>query len=112
MRRAISSDTVSLSEGDATVDHPALARRCLGLVFLYHGLVPKLLLPDPLELSMIAAHPLPGDLQLFLYLGAGLEILLGLLLLSGRARWPLWVAGGLLVLPPREPCPIPTLDLP
>ncbi len=74
-----------------------LARLTVAAIFIYHGLVPKLLMRDATELQLLDAHGLPhGVLALA---GAG-ELLLGLLIaLLHRQRWPLYVAqAALLVL--------------
>ncbi len=74
-----------------------LARLTVAAIFIYHGLVPKLLMRDATELQLLDAHSLPhGSLALA---GAG-ELLLGLLIaLLHRQRWPLYVAqAALLVL--------------
>ena len=76
-----------------------LARLTLAAIFIYHGLVPKLLVLSPTELRMIDAHGLPHDMAA---LAGAAEILLGLALaLLRKQRWPLWTAllalGALLV---------------
>ena len=65
-----------------------LARLTVAAIFIYHGLVPKLLMRDATELQLLDAHGLPhGVLALA---GAG-ELLLGLLIaLLHRQRWPLY----------------------
>nr|WP_288466308.1 DoxX-like family protein [uncultured Pseudomonas sp.] len=74
-----------------------LARLTLGAIFIYHGLVPKLLMRDATELKLLDAHGLPHSLLLLA--GAG-EVLLGLIIVSLRQqRWPLYMAmAGLVVL--------------
>lgn len=80
-----------------------VARLSLALVFIWHGLVPKILWLSPDEVAMIAAHGLPAH-GLFApeiiarVAGIG-EVLLGLLLLllPGR-RWPLLLAAAALIL--------------
>lgn len=73
-----------------------LARLTLGAIFIYHGLVPKLLCKDATELRLLDAHGLPH--QLLAAAGVG-EVLLGLLiLLLRRQRWPLWAALAALIL--------------
>lgn len=73
-----------------------LARLTLGAIFVYHGLVPKLLYQDATELRLLDAHGLPH--QLLVAAGVG-EVLLGLLILLLRRRhWPLWTAMAALIL--------------
>lgn len=67
-----------------------LARLTLGVIFIYHGLVPKLLFRDATELQLLDAHGLSHSL---LPLAGIAELLLGLIiLLLRRQRWPLCVA--------------------
>jgi len=80
-----------------------LARLALALVFIWHGLAPKILWLSPDEVAMIAAHDLPDRLlfapELIAVVGGVAEILLGILLLTvRRQRWPLLVAGGVLLV--------------
>jgi len=79
-----------------------LARLALALVFIWHGLAPKILWLSPDEVAMIAAHGLPDHPlfapQLIAAVGGVAEILLGILLLTvRRQRWPLLVAGVVLL---------------
>ena len=73
-----------------------LARIALALVFIWHGLVPKILWLSPDELTMIQAHGLPAPEWVARIAGLA-EIILGLLLLWRRQRWPLLLAGVLLI---------------
>ncbi|KJU80075.1 DoxX-like family protein [Pseudomonas chengduensis] len=80
-----------------------LARLALALVFIWHGLAPKILWLSPDEVAMIAAHGLPDHPlfapQMIAAAGGIAEILLGVLLLTvRRQRWPLLVAGGVLLV--------------
>ncbi|WP_192980867.1 DoxX-like family protein [Pseudomonas sp. EggHat1] len=80
-----------------------LARLALALVFIWHGLAPKILWLSPDEVAMIAVHGLPDHPlfapQLIAAVGGIAEILLGVLLLTvRRQRWPLLVAGAVLLV--------------
>ncbi|MCE4070355.1 MULTISPECIES: DoxX-like family protein [Pseudomonas] len=76
----------------------AIARLALGLVFLYHGLVPKLLFLSPDEVRMIEAHGWPLSTQRIAEVAGAAEIVLALaILLLRRSRWPLWLAAAALV---------------
>ncbi|MCP1649209.1 DoxX-like family protein [Pseudomonas nitroreducens] len=76
----------------------AIARLALGLVFLYHGLVPKLLFLSADEVRMIEAHGWPLSTQRIAEVAGAAEIVLGLaILLLRRSRWPLWLALGALL---------------
>lgn len=76
-----------------------IARAALAFVFVYHGLVPKLLVRHADEIAMLratglSADRIPGALAL---LGVA-EILLGLcFLVFPFRRWPIFVALGLLL---------------
>ncbi|WP_315809052.1 DoxX-like family protein [Pseudomonas sp. C9-3] len=76
----------------------AIARLALGLVFLYHGLVPKLLFLSPDEVRMIEAHGWSLSTQRIAEVAGAAEIVLALaILLLRRSRWPLWLAAAALV---------------
>ncbi|OGB99958.1 MAG: hypothetical protein A3G35_15590 [candidate division NC10 bacterium RIFCSPLOWO2_12_FULL_66_18] len=63
---------------------PLLLRVGLGAVWVYEGLVPKLLTPSPELLALVARfQPLPGNPGAFLKAVGVFEILLGLLLIRG-----------------------------
>lgn len=71
----------------------AIARWFLAFMFFYHGLVPKILHPSPLELEMVRAHGtgLPHE-ELSVIAGV-LEILLAAAIVFFRqALWPLMLA--------------------
>lgn len=74
-----------------------VARMALALVFVWHGLVPKILGLSPDELMMIQAHGLPAPEWVARMAGAA-EILLGGLLLMRSRRWPVLLAAALLVV--------------
>jgi hypothetical protein len=78
-----------------------ICRFTVAFVWLYQGLVPKLLGPHADELAMNAALGLVGEERVWLsYAGGSLEVLLGIaLLVFYRQRWP-WLASlaGMLVL--------------
>ncbi len=61
-----------------------LLRIGIGAVWVYEGLVPKLLAPNPELLALIARwQPFPGNPSAFLKAAGTFEILLGLLLMRG-----------------------------
>lgn len=67
-----------------------LARLTVAAIFIYHGLVPKLLFRDATELQLLDAHGLPHGL---LTLAGIAELSLGLIMvLLRRQRWPLYLA--------------------
>ncbi len=74
-----------------------LARVALALVFLWHGLVPKILWLSPDEIAMIQAHGLTAVESVARLAGIA-EVALALLLLRSRDRpWPLALAGVVLL---------------
>ncbi len=68
------------------------ARLTLALVWLYQGLVPKVIFRNSDELAMLRAAGLSDSAARGLSVGIGwCEVALGLLLLlAWRSRWPLW----------------------
>ncbi|WP_236212450.1 DoxX-like family protein [Metapseudomonas otitidis] len=69
--------------------YASLARWGLALLFLYHGIVPKLLWLSPGELEMIRAHGFE-QARLLAALAGVAEVVLALaLLVVRRRRWPL-----------------------
>jgi hypothetical protein len=69
-----------------------LTRSTLSFIWLYHGLVPKILYRSPDELAMLGITGLPASSVLTLTVLAGwLEICFaGVFLVFWKARWPLW----------------------
>ena len=80
-----------------------LARFCLAFIFIYQGLVPKILFLDKTELYINQQHLelLPAqnliDAVLMAQLAGSGEILLGLLLIIFHQKnWPVWFSFGFL----------------
>lgn len=77
----------------SAIRHARLVLRLgLGFIWIYEGLVPKLLVPlTDIERNVVAASGLiPNDIRdPFLHLLGVLEIMLGLLVVSGRWQRPL-----------------------
>jgi uncharacterized membrane protein YphA (DoxX/SURF4 family) len=67
-----------------------ISRIAVAFVWIYHGLVPKLLFADRDELMMLLAAGMPPALASSVMRGLGIaEVLLGLIVLvAQRARWP------------------------
>jgi len=76
-----------------------IARAGLAFVFIYHGLVPKLLGPHADEIAMLRAAGFPGEkIAGALALLGVAEIILGLcFLIFPFRRWPIFVALGVLL---------------
>ena len=77
----------------------ALARIALAFVFIYQGIVPKLLARDAIEVALLAAGGVPPHLMSIAISLLGIaETLLGLCLIAlWRSRWPLFVTLALMV---------------
>ncbi len=73
----------------------SIARWAVAFVFFYHGLVPKLLLIHPSEITLVAATPTMGIEPAILVRLAGVaEVGLAVLIIVfWQYRWPLYVAG-------------------
>ena len=75
------------------------SRIVLAFVFLYHGLVPKILWLDATEIQMIELHKLNFSTQLVAYTGGVLEMVLALAILFLRkSLWPVYIAAAALVI--------------
>jgi uncharacterized membrane protein YphA (DoxX/SURF4 family) len=77
-----------------------LARLGLAFVWLYHGLVPKLLFMHPDELLPLLNAGMPEvQAVLFVKLAGWAEVALGLaLLVLPQARWPYYLTAGLMIV--------------
>lgn len=73
---------------------PSVARLSVAFVFLYHGLVPKLLLMHPSEIALVQATPTFGMDPEHLLRAAGIaEVLLAVLIVGfWKKPWPLYGA--------------------
>ncbi|MFK7736296.1 MAG: DoxX-like family protein [Pirellulaceae bacterium] len=68
----------------------ALSRAGVAFVWLYHGLVPKLLFCHETELELVQAGPTPLDASTMVLLAGAAEVALGMLvLLTIGKRWPI-----------------------
>lgn len=78
----------------ATTLAATLARLCVAFVWFYHGLVPKLLGPDAIELGMNQSLGLSLQAATHLAYTAGImEIMLALAIcIFWRKHWPLWLS--------------------
>lgn len=71
----------------------AIARIALGIIFIYHGLVPKILFLSETEVRMIQAHGLSFPVEAVALVAGIAEIVLGLaLLVLQKATWPVALA--------------------
>lgn len=76
-----------------------VARAVLGFIFLYHGLVPKILFLSPTEVMMIQAHGIDLPYEKVALAAGVAEVLIGLALTFLLSKtWPVMVALTALVL--------------
>jgi DoxX-like family len=78
----------------------SVVRGTLAFIWLYHGLIPKLLHHDAIELDLLSRVGTPASLLItaVTFLGWA-EILFGLLLIIlWRHRWPLWLTLALMLV--------------
>ena len=77
----------------------SVARLAVAFVFFYHGLVPKLLLLHPSEITLVSATPTFGLDAEFVIRAAGIaEVILSVLIVAfWKKPWPLYLAALALV---------------
>ena len=74
-------------------------RAVLAFIFIYHGLVPKLLYLSPQEVAMIQAHGDFWPVETVAFIGGVAEVVLGLMILYFRRHdWPIVIALAALIL--------------
>lgn len=71
-------------------------------IWIYHGLVPKLLFCDPSEIALVNQGPVVYSAEFTTRLAGVAEILIGLaVVIWWRHKWPMWLSllsfGGLLL---------------
>ena len=102
-------DTIPLAESRLTRIY-FLARLSVGVVWIYQGLIPKIIFRDWSEIILLRKagvdiYLIPALLKTFGYA----EIIFGILVLtSWRSKWPLWgtvgaMIGGLLAVAGQSP---------
>lgn len=75
-----------------------VSRLLLGFLFIYHGLVPKILWLSPDEVRLVSASSLGISAEMISPIAGGLEILLGLMIIFFRkSMLPVYVAAFSLV---------------
>ena len=63
------------------------------MIWLYHGLIPKLIFRHATEIELIAKGPVIGDEQITLLLAGAGEVLLGLcVVIFWKAQWPIFIS--------------------
>jgi len=70
-----------------------IARNTVAFVWCYHGLIPKLLVPDPNEFLMTERMGCPAEYAVFVTRAAAVvEILLAIVIVARpRDKWPLYL---------------------
>ncbi|WP_444995000.1 DoxX-like family protein [Aliikangiella sp. IMCC44359] len=76
-----------------------ISRLAVAFVFFYHGLVPKLLYLNSIELAMVKAHQLPVPAFWISYTAGIIEIILAILI-TFKNTWllPVYIAAGILLV--------------
>jgi hypothetical protein len=76
-----------------------VARGTMAFIWLYHGLVPKLLYHDAIELDLLSRIGTPGSrLQAAATVAGLVELIFSFLLVAlWRQSWPLWLTLGLML---------------
>ena len=88
-----------MSSSGTVPETSTLARSVLGVIFLYHGLVPKILFLSQTEIRMIQAHGIDLPYEQIAMIAGVAEMLLGLALIFLRSStWPILAALAALVL--------------
>jgi hypothetical protein len=94
----MNSDMSSKINRKLLVDIANICRYCLAFVFIYHGLFPKILYLSEIEVLLVEASGsgIPAVIASSVA-GVG-EILLGMLVMFYKSsKWPIYLAGFLLV---------------
>ena len=74
---------------DSTISTYTLSRLAIALIWIYHGLVPKILFKHASELELAAKGPVVFNVETTVVLAGVFEVLIGfVLLLLWRRRWP------------------------
>jgi hypothetical protein len=94
LRLWLESGVAPESSASAALIH-AIARVTIAFVWLWHGLVPKLLYPSPDEIEMLRAASMPSELLPLIGLG---EVALGSLALAAWRWRPFFVGNAILML--------------
>jgi hypothetical protein len=92
LRLWIEEDISPEASRDRTLVH-VLSRLAIALVWLYHGLVPKLLYRSPDELKMLRDAGIASShvLTMVLLAGGAEVCFAAIMIIFWRSRWPLWL---------------------
>lgn len=84
---------MKIENGFSAMTDGLVARIGLAIVFLYHGLVPKILFLSETEILMIKAHGAQLPIEKIALAAGIMEIFIGLaILLFPRSAWPVRIA--------------------
>ena len=73
-----------------TISTYALSRSAIALIWIYHGLIPKIIFQHSTELELVAKGPLVVNETTTILIAGVCEVLLGVcVLLFWRQRWPI-----------------------
>jgi len=75
-----------------------VSRALLGFLFIYHGLVPKILWLSPDEVSLVSASGSGISADIVSPIAGIAEIILGLLIIFNRSLIPVYIAAVMLAL--------------
>ncbi|MCL6415817.1 DoxX-like family protein [Aestuariirhabdus sp. Z084] len=76
----------------------SICRNCLGFIFIYHGLLPKILWLSPTEVALVDATGTGMQAATVSLIAGVIEIILGLLVIFyRRSLIPVYVAGLMLI---------------
>lgn len=71
----------------------ALSRIGIAFIWLYHGLIPKLIFCDPTEVALVESGPVLHSVETTIMIAGVGEVILGLLvLILWTARWPMYLS--------------------
>ncbi|MFK7766746.1 MAG: DoxX-like family protein [Mariniblastus sp.] len=70
-----------------------LSRFAVAFIWLYHGLIPKLLFSHPTELELVVKGPTLGTPEMTVFVAGVLEVAIGLtVIVFWRAKWPIYLS--------------------
>lgn len=80
-------------ELDSIISTFALSRFSIALIWIYHGLVPKILFRHVSELELVAMGPIFVDAELTIVIAGVVEVSIGLLvLIFWKQVWPIVIS--------------------
>ena len=78
---------------DSIIGTYALTRFAIALIWIYHGLVPKILFKHASEVELVAKGPIIVDAETTIVIAGVVEVLIGLLVLVfWKQPWPIVIS--------------------